>query len=243
MLPLKCSGALCRWLQSKSIYETAWEGHPPARIVDNANFQFWPGSLGGTRIVPLVVGAHLPSLITNEGGVLPGSLSRLHRAIEKTPSVGLALAGCNYTCSRTGDCWEPLPGALPRIRLVRGADRKLIFAPIEELNRQQIDSLRGALTGSMEIVHEDPPHLALDVSAPESAVLVVADLFYPGWQCTLDGEPAAIDAAHGVFRAVDVKKGKHRAVFEYRPASFRVGVWCSLAGLAIVIVLAALPRK
>jgi hypothetical protein len=213
------------------------------RIVENANFLFWPGSLAGTRIVPLVIGAHLPSIITNEGGILPGSLVRLHRAIEKTPSVGLAISGCNYDCSRTGDVWQPLPGALPRIRCVPGSGRELALTAIEDLGTAQVDALRAALVGNVDIVHEDPQLIDLQVTVPQDGLLVVADLFYPGWECHVDGQPATIEAAHGVFRAVEVKTGEHRVVFRYRSASFRIGAWCSLAGLAVVGILAALPKR
>lgn len=226
--------------------ETAWEGHPPdddTRVVDQANFQFWPGSLAGTPIVPVVIGARLRSVITNEGGVLPASLSRLHQAIEKTPSIGLALAGCNYACNRAGDVWEPLMGALARIRLVSEADRELTFKPIEEVDYAKLKSLRDALIGSATIACEDPQNLSLDVSSLDDAVLVVADLFYPGWECQLDGRSVAIKPAHGVFRAVAVPKGEHRVDFHYRPASFRIGVWCSLAGLLIAGLLSTRAGK
>lgn len=212
------------------------------RVADHANFQFWPGSLHYSRLVPLVVASKLPSVATNDGGVLPGGLSRLYRAIEKTPSVGLALAGCNYTCDRTGDVWEPLGGALPRFRLLRAADRELVFTPLEELTRAQLDSLREGLLGSVQIDHEDPQNLALHLSAPEDGLLVVADLFYPGWHCEVDGRPVAVEAAHGVFRAVALSKGDHRVEFAFHSASFRWGAWCSLAALAVVGVLVLVQR-
>jgi hypothetical protein len=191
--------------------------------------------------VPLIIGARLPSVITNEGGILPRSLSRLHRAIEKTPSVGLAISGCNYTCSRTGDVCEPLAGALPRIRLLRDSQRELVFTPIEDLTRAQVDTMRGALMGSIETLHEDPQTLDLQVTVPEDGVLVVADLFYPGWECTVDGRPVTIESAHGIFRAVELTQGEHRIVFHYRPISFRIGALCSLFGLMLVGILIVLP--
>ena len=190
-----------------------------------------------SRLVPLVVADRLPSLITNEGGVLPGGLSRLYRAIEKTPSVALALASCNVTCSRTGDLWEPLGGALARIRLLRAADRELVSTPLEEMTRVALDSIHEGLLGDAQIDHEDPQNLALRLSAPEDGILVVADLFYPGWHCEVDGRPVAIEPAHGVFRAVSLSQGDHHVEFVFRSASFRWGACCSLAALFIVGVL------
>jgi hypothetical protein len=208
------------------------------RVADHANFRFSHGTLATSKIVPAVVSAHVSSVVTNEGGLLAGSLSRLHLAIEKAPSVALALSSCNYTCSRTGDLWEPLPGALARIRLLRAAERELVFTPIKDVTPAQLNSLREGLIGSVQIEHEDPQDLAISVSSPEDAVLVVADLYYPGWQCTVDGQPVTIEPAHGVFRAVSLSQGNHRVEFHFRSASFRWGAWCSLAGLAIVAGMA-----
>lgn len=200
------------------------------RFVDHANFQFWPQALTTTRTVPFAINERLPTIATNEGGVLPGSLSRLYRALEKRPSVALALASCNYACSRAGGLWGQLPGALPRIRLVRAADRALVFKAIEEVTSADLETLRDGLAGRVNTVHEDAQNLTLNVSTPEDCVLVVADLFYPAWQCSIDGRAAAIEAANGVFRAVAVNKGKHRVSFRYRSAFGRWGAICSVLG-------------
>lgn len=219
----------------------SYRNDAPIRIVDAPDLRPNSGTLTYSKIVPMLVGMHVSSVVTDEGGVLPSSLSRLHRAIEKAPSVALAASGCNYTCAHGGELGEPLRGALPRLRLLPLAQRDLIFTPIEELQPAHVASLRRTLMQSVEIVLEDPQTLEVRVTSPEGGMLVVADLFYPGWECTVDGQTAAIEAAHGVFRAVELKKGEHRVVFRYHPASFRIGAYCSLAGLLLVAILIALP--
>lgn len=219
------------------------EGQPAPRFVGHADFQFWPGSLNYSELVPLVVGGRWSSIATNEGGVLPGSLSRLYHAIEKAPAIGLSLAACDYVCTRSGERWGAFPSALPRVRLVRASERELVFTPIEEISLEQVQSLREAAIGSAEIAHDDPQNLMLDVSVPEESILVVADLYYPGWQCAIDNRATIIEPANGVFRAVSIEKGEHRIEFKYHPASFRWGAWCSLAGLIVVCGLAAFPNS
>lgn len=100
-----------------------------------------------------------------------------------------------------------------------------------------------SLAPSIKTVHEDPQNLVLDVSTPQDVLLVVADLFYPGWQCAIDGQPTAIEAAHGVFRAVAVPHGTHRVEFHYRSAAFRWGAIGSIAGLIILTILAAIAKS
>ena len=74
-------------------------------------------------------------------------------------------------------------------------------------------------------------------------VLVLADMWYPGWEATVDGNPAPVLAVDGVFRGVEVGQGAREVVFKYCPASFRIGVVVSLAGLALLLLLAVLYRR
>ena len=74
-------------------------------------------------------------------------------------------------------------------------------------------------------------------------VLVLADLWYPGWEATVDGNPAPVLAVDGVFRGVEVGQGAREVVFQYYPASLRVGAVVSLAALAVLLLLALLYRR
>lgn len=62
------------------------------------------------------------------------------------------------------------------------------------------------------------------------ALVVVTDLYYPGWEARLDGAPVPLLRADTLFRGVAVPPGEHRIELRYRPASFRRG--CALAALA-----------
>jgi len=74
-------------------------------------------------------------------------------------------------------------------------------------------------------------------------VLVLADMWYPGWQATVDGNPSPVLAVDGVFRGVEVGQGTREVVFTYYPVSFRVGTGVSLAGLAVLLLLVFVYRK
>jgi hypothetical protein len=74
------------------------------------------------------------------------------------------------------------------------------------------------------------------VAAPREGWLVVRDLYWPGWKAAVDGRPARVFPADGLFRAVRVPKGEHRVTFRYRPASLLLGgVLSVLAALGLLL--------
>jgi len=73
--------------------------------------------------------------------------------------------------------------------------------------------------------------LAVHLASP--GYLVLADAFYPGWQATVDGQPAPILRANLMFRAVALEPGSHRVAFTYRPLSWRLGMGISLGTLLL----------
>jgi hypothetical protein len=82
------------------------------------------------------------------------------------------------------------------------------------------------------ISEEKPERLTIDVAADTPGILVLADMAYPGWKASVDGKPATLLTADGLFRAVAVEAGSHKVVFRYRPLSFYAGAAVSLAALA-----------
>ena len=93
-------------------------------------------------------------------------------------------------------------------------------------------------TPGIVALRDEPRRLDLHVNMPSGGVLVLADTWYPGWICEVDGLPAAIGHAHGVFREVSLAAGDHVVAFEYQPRSFYFGLAGSAGGLAFVALLA-----
>jgi len=81
------------------------------------------------------------------------------------------------------------------------------------------------------ITHYAPERVEIELDASAPGYLVLTDAWYPGWQATVDGEPAPIYRADLLFRAVAVEAGQHRVIFTFRPASLWIGMSVSLTGL------------
>ena len=80
--------------------------------------------------------------------------------------------------------------------------------------------------------------IRLRVRAPRPAVLVLADLDWPGWRVAVDGEERPILRADYLFRAVAVAPGEHTVIFHYASRSIQLGMLVSLATLLALTVVA-----
>ncbi len=103
----------------------------------------------------------------------------------------------------------------------------------------------GALgsSASARVVSRGVSSLSLAADLAQPGVLVVTEAFDEGWSAEVNGRPAEVLRANGLFRAVRLGAGRHEVRFRYRPWSVRAGALLSGLGLGAVVLLAArLPR-
>ncbi len=88
---------------------------------------------------------------------------------------------------------------------------------------------------------ERPTPLTARCRLEGPSLLLLDELFYPGWEARVDGQPTEIYRANVISRAVAVPAGRHTVVFDYRPKYFYAGLAISLltwlAALAGITVL------
>ena len=75
------------------------------------------------------------------------------------------------------------------------------------------------------------------------SMLLLNDIFYPGWRAYVDGQPATILPANLFFRAVPLGPGEHRVAFVYRPTHLTAGLWGMVVSAAVLLALAMLLRR
>jgi len=79
--------------------------------------------------------------------------------------------------------------------------------------------------------------VVLHTSAPRPALLLLADLWAPGWSVTVDGIAQPLLRADLVLRAVALPAGEHEVRFAYHDPALRRGLLLAAVGLAGVLGL------
>jgi len=74
-------------------------------------------------------------------------------------------------------------------------------------------------------------HVLVDVPTP--GFIFLNDIYVPGWQAWVDGNPSPIYRADYLFMAIPVNAGKHSIEVIYRPWGFSAGKW--------ILLLSAVP--
>lgn len=146
--------------------------------------------------------------------------------------------------------------ALPRARLARAVERlSSTDAVAARLAEPRHDPGRVTLVegpavptptggrGTVAFLLDEPTRVRLAVDADAPALLVLADVMFPGWTATVDRQATPIWTADLAFRAVPVPAGRHEVEFVYRPASIRLGLGLSALGLVTAGALGLAARR
>jgi uncharacterized membrane protein YfhO len=81
------------------------------------------------------------------------------------------------------------------------------------------------------------------VSVAGTSLLVFSQIYYPGWQATLDGQPVKLERVNVVQSGLVAPAGRHTVELTFNPATFRWGRLISMIGLAIGVVLLIRGRR
>lgn len=214
----------------------------------------------GARLPNLNLLDGLPSA-NNFDPLIPGRYDRWLQALENPGYSPIALNLMAVSAVETieaagknGVAFEPIQSGerirwVPCARVAQDADSawEALFTGQFDPDREVIIEGEGGATASdcqgvaakadFRVVSEHVNQIALHIRAPSQGWVVLADVWYPGWQARVDGRGAHIWRANYLFRAVQVEAGEHDVVFSYLPISFYLGSFASLMA-AIVLWIA-----
>ncbi|MCA1817325.1 MAG: hypothetical protein LC746_13200 [Acidobacteria bacterium] len=103
----------------------------------------------------------------------------------------------------------------------------------------------GALppNASSRVASYEPNRIVVETDAPQPALLVVSEIFYPGWEASVDGKRERIRLTDFLLRGVAVPAGRHRVEMRYSAPPARNGAIISALTLCCLIALAIYARR
>ncbi len=124
-----------------------------------------------------------------------------------------------------------------------------MFKPLQEVLLEEdphfaTDTADTATAGQVNITSYDLNRITMDLSARKRAILVVSEIYYPGWEIFVDGKEQPIYRADWCLRATPVTVGDHHVELLFRPESFYTGAAISAATVLFSIVgMVVLSRR
>jgi hypothetical protein len=153
------------------------------------------------------------------------------------------------------------PGALPRAFLVHGVklfpekDARLAYLASRDFEPAQTavlekepwlqfrEKLAMAPKESVQIIEDQAysQDLKVLVRSRMPAVLVLSQVYSPGFRAILDGEETKIFPVDHCFQGILIPSpGTHKLEMRYQPVSFNIALWIELSGVAWLVVLSVL---
>ena len=94
-------------------------------------------------------------------------------------------------------------------------------------------------TSVVTLTSYDATKLTYDVNSAQGGVIVFSDIYYPGWEATVDGKSVPVGRVNYVLRAISVEPGKHTVELTFFPKSVTTTetiAYISYAILALVVL-------
>ena len=93
-------------------------------------------------------------------------------------------------------------------------------------------------TATIELVSYEPNYLKYEVNSDKGGTIVFSEIYYPGWQSSIDGEEAPHGRANYILRAMNVPAGKHVVEFKFDPDSLHVTETIAFIALGLLALMA-----
>ncbi len=132
------------------------------------------------------------------------------------------------------------------IHRVDNADAELAALATEDLRRVAIvdkkfcgilgnvDAEADSCGTDVKLTGYEANTLRYEVNSPRGGVVVLSDIYYPGWTATVSGQEVPVARADYILRAIRVPAGKHEVVMTFDPQTVHTTEAIAYATLALL---------
>lgn len=82
----------------------------------------------------------------------------------------------------------------------------------------------------------EPNRLVYETHSAKDGIVVFSEIYYPGWEATIDGQPAKLARANYILRAMTVPAGQHTIEMRFDPQSLHLTEAIAYGALALLIM-------
>ncbi len=141
------------------------------------------------------------------------------------------------------------PDAFPRVYLTSSVETVSRDETLRALNtydsedialvEEDIPGILDYRSGVAKIKSYSPNRIAIEAELDGSGLLVLSEVWYPGWKAFVDGKETEAIRTNYLLRGVYLGPGLHNVEWLFRPASWLYGRYVSLITMSLSVVLIA----
>jgi hypothetical protein len=169
------------------------------------------------------------------------------RSLALSTDAELRVSGVQWLSTAAG--WTRVNDPMPRVRFVPHWKLTDNPAALSDIDVRQTALVAEDLTSAAEeinlvdatasLVVDQPGRMTVDVSTRAPALLVTTEAFDHGWRATgSSGSTLRTLPVYGDYLGILVQPGDYRLAVAFKPDSLRRGLYASLSGLVLTLVLA-----
>ena len=133
-------------------------------------------------------------------------------------------------------------GAQAEMSLLKKINRRVEAVADKEFEKElgaAYENAAADTTAKITLTAYEPNELTYKLASRDGGVVVLSEIYYPGWTATLDGKDIPIGRADYVLRALRVPAGQHTLVLKFDPQSLHTTEAVAYAALAVMLLALA----
>ncbi len=130
-------------------------------------------------------------------------------------------------------------GAKAEMSLLKKINRRVEAVADKEFEKELGAAYANAAadtTAKITLTAYEPNELTYKLGSQNGGVVVLSEIYYPGWTATLDGKDIPVGRADYVLRALRVPAGQHTLVMKFDPQSLHTTETVAYAALAVMLL-------
>lgn len=97
------------------------------------------------------------------------------------------------------------------------------FTAVIDTSKFRVGNIASDTNATIRLVDGNPKSLKYESQSSADGLAVFSEIYYPGWEATIDGKPTEALRANYILRALEIPAGNHTIEFTFRPKPYMVG--------------------